>query len=165
MKRPLRGFALACLFAGQSIVGPVSAGPATSEPTVSVAASAQEPPAAVLGKPIPYKKEESGTGAAAGQSIVVLAVLLGLAWGGLVLVKRYLPQWRLKLPLPLKSSAERRLKVIETVRLGPRSSLYLVQLDQKTLLLAQSGDNIVVAAADTGAGEIDKKDHDVAKPL
>lgn len=165
MKRPLRGFALACIFVGQIVVGSASAGPAASEPTASVVPSAQEPPAAISGKPIPYKKEESGTGAAAGQSIVVLAVLLGLAWGGLVLVKRTLPQWRLKLPLPLRSGAERRLKVIETVRLGPRSSLYLVQLDQKTLLLAQSGDNIVVAATDTGASDTDKKDHDVAKPL
>jgi hypothetical protein len=154
----LLGFALVYIFAG-----PVTAGSPAHEPVA--AASAQEPPATVLSKPIPYKKEESGTGAAASQSIIILAVLLGLTWGGLMLAKRYLPQWRLKLPLHLSPNAERRLKVIETMRLGPRSSLYLVQLDQKTLLLAQSGDNIIVAATDSDAGGTDKKDHDVAKYL
>lgn len=164
MKRLLPGFALACIFIGPIVAGPVAAGPVASA-TATPVASAQEPAAAAPSKPIPYKKEESGAGAAAGQSILILAVLLGLVWGGLMLVKRYLPQWQFKLPLPLKPNAERRLKVIETLRLGPKTSLYLVQLDRKTLLLAQSGDNITVAATDTGAGGTDKKDHDVAKPL
>jgi len=151
VKRLLLAFVFACISAGPVAAGPIAAKSAAS------AAFAQEPPAAVSSKPIPYKKEESGAGAAAGQSIIILAALLGVTWGGLMLVKRYLPQLRHKLPLPFKPNAERRLKIIETVRLGPKSSLYLVQFDQKTLLLAQSGDNIIVAAADTDAGRTEKK--------
>lgn len=123
---------------------------------------AQEPPAAGAGRQIPYKKADAATGAAAGQSILVLAVLLGVAWGGLVLARRYLPQLGLGLPSPLKPNAARRLKVLETMRLGPRASLYLVQFDHTTVLLAQSGDNMTVAAVESGSGGTDDKDHDVA---
>jgi flagellar biogenesis protein FliO len=151
VKRLLLAFALAC----------AAAGPAPAAPTESAAASTasvQEPLAAGSGKPIPYKKEEASIGRTAGQSILVLAVLLGLAWGGLMLAKRYLPQ--LPLALRLKPGSEPRLKLIETMRLGPKASLYLIQLDQKTLLLAQSGDNIAVAATEVGITDI--KDHQVA---
>jgi flagellar biogenesis protein FliO len=124
--------------------------------------AALQPPAAVANQPIPYKQQESEAGGAAGKSILLLAVLLGVAWGGLVLAKRTLPRWALTRRLGLAAGAPRRLRLVETMRLGPRASLYLVQLDQKTLLLAQSGDRITVAATDPDAGPIDQKDNEVA---
>jgi hypothetical protein len=166
VKRLLSGIVLAFMLAGFAggTVAFAAAPAAASNATASTPIAVQEPPAVVPSKPIPYKKEESGTGAAAGKSILILAILLGLAWLALVLAKRYLPQLRLNLPLPLKASGERRLKLVETLRVGPRTSLYLVQFDRQTLLLAQSGDNITVAAGEVGAG-IDNKDNDVAKHL
>lgn len=109
------------------------------------------------GKAIPFKKEETGTGEAAGQTFAILVALLGLACAGLVAAKRYFPQLPFDLKLPLKTGANRRLQLIETMRLSPRTSLYLVQLDDRLLLLAQNGDTVTTIVNDHSAGSSARK--------
>jgi flagellar biogenesis protein FliO len=98
-------------------------------------------PATGSGKTIPYKKEEMGATTASGQAFAIVTVLLGIACAGLVVAKRYFPRG-LDFRLPLKPGASRRLQLVETMRLDARTSLYLVQLDDRVLLLAQSGDSV-----------------------
>jgi flagellar biogenesis protein FliO len=117
----------------------------------STAPSAQ---AAVPANAIPYKKTDAGTGATAGKSFSILAVLVGLACAGLFVLRRYFPQLPMGLKMPLKAGAPRKLTLVESMRLGPKASLYLVQLEGRTLLLGQSGDSITVVAnggADDGS--------------
>lgn len=87
---------------------------------------------------IPFKADTSG-----GDQIVlkvfgslVLVSVLGVAI--IYLIKRYLPAG-----FQSVSNNERRLKLIEMLRLTPKTTLFLVELDGKTILIAQSPDNIV----------------------
>lgn len=125
------------------------------------AALAPAPAAAPAAHPIPFKKEGSDTSDAAGKSLLALALIVGAAWGGVMLLKRTQPQWQRKLGLP--GAAGRRLQLVETLRLSAKATLYLVELDDKTLLLAHSGERITVAAAEPGAAPTDEKEIDVAK--
>src|SRR4051812_39286913 len=90
-----------------------------------VAAVPSEPASTASGNTIPYKKEDSSASASAGKTFTVLAVLLGLVCAGLFAARRYFPQLPLNLRLPLQTGQGRRLKIIETLRLNPKASLYL----------------------------------------
>ena len=120
------------------VTAPAGAGPLEQE----------SPAVASADNPIPFKKEEAGAGESAGKAFAVLAVLLGLACAGLFAARRYLPQLSSTLKLPAKTGAKRRLTLVETMRLNPRTSLYLVQMDGRELLLAQSGDGVSVVVLD-----------------
>jgi flagellar biogenesis protein FliO len=86
---------------------------------------------------IPFKQEEYSSGSLALRVVVSFALLIGLAYGALVLLKRYYPSLRLA-----NNVGTRRIKVIEMQRLTPRLSLFLVEVDEVTVLLAQSGDRV-----------------------
>jgi flagellar biogenesis protein FliO len=97
---------------------------------------------------IPYKTEESGAGKAAGSAFAALVGVIGVACLGLLAAKRYFPKLSLQLKLPLPIAANRRMKVVESLRLGAKASLYLVQWDQRTFLIAQSGETVTLIADD-----------------
>jgi flagellar biogenesis protein FliO len=101
---------------------------------------------------IPYKKTDAGSAGTAGKSFSILALLLALACAGLFAFRRYFPQLPMSLKMPLKAGAPRRLTLVESMRLGPKASLYLVQMDGRTLLLGQSGDRITVVVNDSADG-------------
>jgi flagellar biogenesis protein FliO len=120
---------------------PASARTAQAEepPASARTAKAEEPPAraAAPAQPIPYRKDES-VGAMALDVAGVLGVSLAVGVGALVLLRRYLVR--------TQGAPGRRLRVVETVRLTPKSALYLVELDRRTLLIGQQGDSLVVLA-------------------
>ena len=88
---------------------------------------------------IPYKPQAGpGTASLIGQTLLVLAGVIALAFAGVYAIKRYMP-----FVAGYADKGQRRIQVLETRRLTPRSTLFLVELDEKVFLIAQSGDRIV----------------------
>lgn len=132
--------------------------PLTSAAPAIISVS-EEKTVASAEKAIPYKREEVSTGESAGRAGIILVVLLSVGVGGLYIVKRYFPQLYTNMPLPVKAKARRRMEMIETMRLNSKISLYLLQVDGRPLVLAQSGDRItVVDAAVLAKGCDDRKE-------
>lgn len=73
-----------------------------------------------------------------GQSLFVLLALIGVAWAGLYFAKKYMPRF------VAGNSTGKRLQMLEVMRLTPRTTLYVVRFDDKTFLLAQSGETVNV---------------------
>ena len=97
--------------------------------------SATSAPDAHATAPIPFRKDDNA-GALAVNVGLGLIVALGLGIGVLYLLKRYL--------VGVQRAPGRRLRVIETVRLSPKSSLFLVECDNRALLIGQHGDTLAV---------------------
>jgi flagellar biogenesis protein FliO len=118
--------AAVCLVLALSAVPPAAAQPAPSRGAETTAT-----------KPIPYRKDES-FGDLATNVGFGLIVAIGVGVGALYLLRRYL--------VTMQKSPGRRLRVIESVRLGPKSALFLVELDGRGLLVGQQGDTLAVLA-------------------
>ena len=106
------------------------------------AATAQQ--ADTQAKAIPYKQDSSAADALwrAGLGLIALgAIALGVVYG----YKR--------LPRLKGASVTRRLKVVETLRLSPRTTLFLVEMDRKSLLLSLSGQETRVLVPPQSGGE------------
>jgi flagellar biogenesis protein FliO len=104
---------------------------ARAEPPPARAADAKAAPT------IPFRKDE-GAGAMLVDVGLGLAVALGAGLVVLYLLRRYLAN--------AQQAPGRRLRVIETVRLGPKAALYLVEFDDRSLLIGQQGENLAVLA-------------------
>jgi flagellar biogenesis protein FliO len=88
---------------------------------------------------IPYKPQSGpGTATLIAQTLLVLAGVIALGFAGVYAMKRYLP-----FIAGYTEKGQRRVQVIETRRLTPRATLFLVELDDMIFLLGQSGDRIV----------------------
>jgi len=121
---------------------------------LAVAASApaeyahgQDVPKSGTARPIPYKEEPS---------FADQLVRVGLAFASVVVVGaigiggyRYLSGAR----PALSGRTGRRLIVVETLRLAPRTTLFLVEADGRTLLIGQHGDrlSLLVGPAESGS--------------
>jgi flagellar biogenesis protein FliO len=106
---------------------------------VSIAAPADEQSAAVeMALEIPYKKDASGGSTVLLKAIIVMVLLLGVAGGALFLVKRSV------LARKLGISDAKFIKLVELKRLSPRLSIYLLAVDNRHYLLAQSGDSLSI---------------------
>lgn len=99
-------------------------------------AAAQETPPPAAQRPIPYKSEPVPLEEQGMRTGLVLLLLLGVTGAALYLLRRRLPGLT-----PAHGQASR-LRVAERVRLNPRCTLYLLQLGQRELLIAQCGDRI-----------------------
>lgn len=84
---------------------------------------------------IPYRKDDD-IGALALNVGLGLLVALGVGVGVLYALRRYLAG--------VQKAPGRRLRVLETVRLGPKSALVLVEVDGSTLLIGQQGESLAV---------------------
>jgi flagellar biogenesis protein FliO len=102
-----------------------------------LAAGAQTPPPrgaeAAQPAPIPFRKDDDA-GALALNVIVGLGASLAIGIGVLVVLRRYLTR--------IQQGPGRRLRVIETLRLTPKSALFLVECDGETLLIGQQGETL-----------------------
>lgn len=106
-------------------------------PQMGFAASDTGKPGAGADTAIPFKRSEEGaTAQTAVRGVVALVVVLGIGIGVLFSLRRYLPVSH------GGGVGGRRIQLIETRRLTPRTALFLVTVDGERLLLAQSGDNI-----------------------
>lgn len=99
---------------------PAGAGPATVRPT--------------------FRQDEDLSGLVA-RSALALVVVLAVGAVVVVLLRRRagLPAW--------PAAGSRRLKLVEQLRLGPRTVLHLVELDGRPLLLGQHGDKLTAVPA------------------
>ena len=86
---------------------------------------------------IPYKRDDTITTSLIVRVVASLILALSIAVGVIYLLKRYLPGWRAG---GLDRSG--RISIIEIKRLNPKTLLFLIQVDGKTLLLAQSNDRV-----------------------
>jgi flagellar biogenesis protein FliO len=70
---------------------------------------------------------------------VLIAIVLGLmlVFGIVYLLKRYL------VARDLLSTDEQRIQLLEVRRLTPRQTLFMIRVDDKTVVLAQSGERLV----------------------
>lgn len=96
------------------------------------APASQAQPAASTAAGIPFKREPESTGSMAARTAVAWLVCLAVGGGVLYMLRR-----RLGLQSGLGLAKQRRLQVVESQRIGPKSSLVLVRWDQEELLLAQ----------------------------
>lgn len=88
--------------------------------------------------PIPFKKDEPEGGAGLAQALAALA-LAAVAGGAAIYALR-----RSRLVPGAWRGASRRITLVETMRLDPRVTLYLVVSDGRTFLLGRAGDSLVV---------------------
>jgi hypothetical protein len=99
-----------------------------------------EPGAGATGAPIPFRKDDRGATSGLSTTIGVLVLLALMGWGGLYALRR------LKLAPQALMGKARRVRLVETLRIDPRLTLYVVAADDKTLLLGRCGDTLVVAS-------------------
>jgi flagellar biogenesis protein FliO len=64
-------------------------------------------------------------------------LVISMAVSAIYLLKRYVPGWRV-----IGGDKSQRISVIEVKKLSPKTLLFLVEVDGKTLLLAQSNDRL-----------------------
>lgn len=69
--------------------------------------------------------------------VLVLLLVGGALLGGAYLVKKRMPQWS------GLAAGDKRLRVVDKVRMTPRCTLYLISLDGREMLIGHSGDNLV----------------------
>jgi len=101
----------------------------------SCLAVAQAPPAK---EPIPFKRDaEALDSGLALRVALALGVVTALGIGGVYALKRFLPG-----SLGGAAGASGRIKVLEVRRVTPRLTLFLVEIDGRTIALAQSGDRV-----------------------
>jgi hypothetical protein len=102
-----------------------------------VPAHAQEaptaPPPAASRPSIPYK-QGNDIGASLGRVGVGLVIALGVGVAALAAYKR----------MVLTPAAGRRMRLVETLRLGPKIAIFLVEVDGRTLLIGQHGETLAV---------------------
>ena len=91
----------------------------------------------VVQRTIPYKVEAVAAEEQGWRTGTVLLILLIATGGGLYAVKKRMPKL-----VGIVGRGER-LRLVESIRLDNRCRVYLVELDQRQLLIAQSGDTLV----------------------
>lgn len=87
-------------------------------------------------RPIPYKADSASLEDQGARTVAVLVALLALTAGGLHWLRRRIPS------LAGSPGGAGRLQVVERLRLNPRSTMYLVRLDGREVLLVQCGDRV-----------------------
>lgn len=90
---------------------------------------------------ITYKQDEPVTTAVVMRVLLSLVFVLLLTAAAVYLLKRYLPGWRVTGP-----GRSSRISVIEARRLTPKTMLFLIEVEGKTLLVAQSADGLTKLA-------------------
>jgi flagellar biogenesis protein FliO len=89
------------------------------------------------------RKKSSETTDLLGHSLAAVLVILVLGAAAIFVVKRLLPR--------LGISQGRQVRVLETVYLGPRKSLYVVQVGDRTLLVSGTRERLGLLADVTGS--------------
>jgi hypothetical protein len=94
---------------------------------------------------IPYKQDNTGSGLGGGLLLRVaggLLLMTTLAFAAAVLAKRYLPGIR-----GYSSDGKSRIQLLESRRVTPKLTLFVIEYEGRRLLLAQSGDRVVEIGA------------------
>lgn len=86
---------------------------------------------------IPFKTEPTPLEDHGPRVLLVLMSVLGLSVAGIYVAKKRFPQIR------TLATGSKRLHINDRVRLNPRCTLYVVQVDQHEILIGQCGDSLV----------------------
>lgn len=86
---------------------------------------------------LPYKKERAVSSSDVGRVVVVFVFVVAVAVGVAYLLKRYF------VAAP-GDAGGKRIRIAEVRRLGPKTALYLVEVDGRSLLLGQQGDRLIL---------------------
>ena len=94
---------------------------------------------------IPFKQDEGEFGALMWRSILVTAGLIVVALGAVYVMRRYnfMPQGVARTP------AEGSARVVQTLRLGPRATLHVVQFEGRRVLIGQTDRGLRLLASAT----------------
>ncbi len=91
------------------------------------------------GQEIPFKRDSDISGGQLSRVVGVLLVVVALAAGTVYLLKKYVTGVDIG-----RNGGRRRIRLLESRRLTPRTALFLVEVDGKTLLLSQHGEKLVL---------------------
>lgn len=111
-------------------------------PMHAISAEQASVPSAATPRAIPFKQESQNLGSQLGQSLLLLLILVAIAAAILYAAKKYLPRFT-----PGGNTTGKRLQLVEVTRLTPKTTLFLVQFDESTLLLGQHGESFNLIAA------------------
>jgi hypothetical protein len=106
-------------------------------------ARGQDTPKSSAARPIPYKEEPGFADQLVNVGLAFACVMVvgAIGIGGY----RYLTGARPRSP-------GRRLRIVETLRLAPRTTLFVVEFDRRTLLIGQHGDRLsLLLGSDPGS--------------
>jgi hypothetical protein len=88
---------------------------------------------------IPFKTEPTPIESHGENVGIAILLLLAGAGGVLYYVRKKLPHMQLGLKMGVEG---KRLQVVEQLRLNPRSTLYLVRINRREVLIGQCGDTL-----------------------
>ena len=91
---------------------------------------------------VPYEEEGPSLGGLLLRSAGALALMALLALAGVAVAKRYVPGLK-----GFSASGTSRLQLLESRRITPKLTLFVVEFEGRRLLLAQSGDRVVEIGA------------------
>ncbi len=91
---------------------------------------------------IPYKQESTVSSSDVGRVVVVFLFVVAVAAGAAYLLKRYY------VAAP-GDAGGKRIRIAEVRRLGPKTALFLVEVDGRSLLLGQQGDRLMLLESST----------------
>ncbi|MGY1490765.1 flagellar biosynthetic protein FliO [Methylobacillus pratensis] len=97
-------------------------------------------------KPIPFKTTDSPLQTHGSRVGWIIIGFLLVAWGAAYYLKRKNP----KAALQLLGRTSEELKILDKVRLNHRSHLYVVEFDNRKVLVGQTGDRLVTLAESEG---------------
>jgi hypothetical protein len=104
-------------------------------------------------RPIAYKEDNApGLGALAFRLAGGLVLMATLAFGAAVLAKKYLPGVR-----GYSADGKSRIQLLESRRITPKLTLFVLEFEGRRLLLAQSGDRVVELGSQGAAESPDSR--------
>jgi len=122
----------------------------------SAGESSEEPGAAEKGDGDRLTNSGDDSTSLLGNSLAAIAVILVLGGAALFVIKRLLPK--------LGVTQGRRVHVIETVYLGPRKTLHVVQVGDRSLLLSGTRERLMLVADVTGSVDVPPPEPEAEKP-
>jgi len=92
---------------------------------------------------IPFRKDDD-VGGLAVKVVLGLGISIAVALAVLVVLRRYVSS--------AQRAPGRRMRIVESMRLTPKSALFLVEVDRETLLIGQHGESLVLLNRPHGDG-------------
>ncbi|MBL7139328.1 MAG: flagellar biosynthetic protein FliO [Planctomycetes bacterium] len=117
-----------------------------NEETAPADGSPNEPGSPQKGSDDRLTNRGDDTGSLLSHSLAAVVVILALGGAALFVIKRLLPR--------LGVTQGRRIHIVETVYVGPRKALHLVQVGDRTLLVSGTRERLTLVADVTGSVDV-----------
>ena len=120
-----------------------SAKPSTDEPESENSTSKPNPTFRNDSDYLNKTSNETSTGSLIFRFIVSVLFLIAFGVGGIYISKRFLPK--------ITNMSEKEIRIIETVHLGPRKAVHLLEIGERRFLIGSTNENITRLADLTSA--------------